>query len=266
MDQFSQFTCRPENQEMVSPALISSLGIAPEDIYASVENITAIAAAAGKSAGRDFALLPFCHTVEAKAMGADIRPADDTAGPRAGAYTLNDPGELPPVDISASADAARLLRASSALRDGGWRVVYQLSGPISIFSCMTPLSGLFKCWRKTPETVGASLDRLQDMLSRFTEVLCETGVEYISYSDPAGNANILGPKYGSLLTERFTLPFLKRIRETCGDRCSLLICPMTAASLSSGGHLLAAAPDGGDIAVCCVKREGCMKSKNFKLR
>ena len=74
MDQFSQFTCRPENQEMVSPGLISSLGIAPEDIYASVENITAIAAAAGKSAGRDFALLPFCHTVEAKAMGADIRP------------------------------------------------------------------------------------------------------------------------------------------------------------------------------------------------
>ena len=34
MDQFSQFTCLPENQEMVSPALISSLGIAPEDIYA----------------------------------------------------------------------------------------------------------------------------------------------------------------------------------------------------------------------------------------
>lgn len=199
-------------------------------------------------------------------MGADIRPADDTAGPRAGAYTLNDPGELPPVDISASADAARLLRASSALRDGGWRVVYQLSGPISIFSCMTPLSCLFKYWRKTPETVGASLDRLQDMLSRFTAVLCEAGVEYISYSDPAGNANILGPKYGSLLTERFTLTFLKRIRETCGDRCSLLICPMTAASLSSGGHLLAAAPDGGDIAACCVKREGCMKSKNFKLR
>ncbi|MFR5879440.1 MAG: hypothetical protein ACLUEQ_00780 [Cloacibacillus evryensis] len=86
MDQFSQFTCRPENQEMVSPALISSLGIAPEDIYASVENITAIAAAAGKSAGRDFALLPFCHTVEAKAMGADIRPPTTPPDPGPGLY------------------------------------------------------------------------------------------------------------------------------------------------------------------------------------
>ena len=41
-------------------------------------------------AERDAAVisLPFSHTVEAQALGADIQPADETAGPRAGQYVL----------------------------------------------------------------------------------------------------------------------------------------------------------------------------------
>ena len=83
-DTFSP-VCSPENQEMISPELIRSLGMPPAEIYASAENIVKLAKAAGEVDGRGFVLLPFCHTVEAKALGADIKPADDTAGPRPGA-------------------------------------------------------------------------------------------------------------------------------------------------------------------------------------
>lgn len=262
---FSQFTCDPENQEMISPDLIGSLGIPPEDIYASVENICAISTTASRLGKRDFALLPFCHTVEAKAMGADIRPADETAGPRAGAYTLSGPGALPLIDISLAPDASNLIKACSVLKGEGRRVVYQISGPLSIFSCLMPLSALFKCWRKDPDTVAASLERLRAALSRFTGTLCDAGIEYLSYSDPAGSANILGPKYSKLLTDQFTLPFLKQVLEICGARCSVLICPMTAAALSAGEHIAAVSPGGGDLAVRCVKRGGCARLKNFKL-
>lgn len=132
------------NQEMISPELICSLGIAPSEIYASTENIVKLAKAAGEADGRGFVLLPFCHTVEAKALGADIKSADDTAGPRPGSCTLKGPEELAPVEIAKSPDAARLLEACRALSSEGLAVVYQLSGPVSILSCMMPLNSFFK--------------------------------------------------------------------------------------------------------------------------
>ena len=142
-DTFSP-VCSPENQEMISPELIRSLGMPPAEIYASAENIVKLAKAAGEADGRGFVLLPFCHTVEAKALGADIKPADDTAGPRPGAYALKGPEELSPVEIAKSPEAARLLEACAALASEGRAVVYQLSGPVSILSCMMPLNNFFK--------------------------------------------------------------------------------------------------------------------------
>ena len=130
MNDVLSLICSPENQEMISPELIRSLGIAPSEIYASTENIVKLAKAAGEADGRGFVLLPFCHTVEAKALGADIKPADDTAGPRPGSCTLKGPEELAPVKIAKSPDAARLLEACRALSSEGLAVVYQLSGPV----------------------------------------------------------------------------------------------------------------------------------------
>lgn len=265
MDIFSRFVCRPENQEMISPELIGSLGIACDSIYAAADNICAIAEAASLARKQDFILLPFCHTTEAKALGADIRPADDTAGPRAGRYTLDDLSMLPSVNIADNPDAARLIDACTALKNKGWRVVYQLSGPISILSCMMPLSVFFKCCRKDPGAVAACLSSLQKMLLDFADVLCGAGAEYISYSDPAGSPAILGPKYTAMLTEQFTFPFLTQLAEICKGRSSLLICPLTASSLSFGEHITCVPPKAGTLSVRCVKRGGLSELKNFKL-
>ena len=123
-DTFSP-VCSPENQEMISPELIRSLGMPPAEIYASAENIVKLAKAAGEADGRGFVLLPFCHTVEAKALGADIKPADDTAGPRPGAYALKGPEELSPVEIAKNPEAAR---CSSSAGRSLLRMIWYVSG------------------------------------------------------------------------------------------------------------------------------------------
>ena len=111
MNDVLSLICSPENQEMISPELIRSLGIAPSEIYASTENIVKLAKAAGEADGRGFVLLPFCHTVEAKALGADIKPADDTAGPRPGAYEPKSPEQISPVSFAKSPESAPILQA-----------------------------------------------------------------------------------------------------------------------------------------------------------
>lgn len=250
---------------MISPELICSLGIAPSEIYASTENIVKLAKAAGEADRRGFVLLPFCHTVEAKALGADIKPADDTAGPRPGSCTLKGPEELAPVEIAKSPDAARLLEACAALAAEGRSVVYQLSGPVSILSCMMPLNNFFKSWRKEPETARRCLGAIGDMLLDYAREIRAAGVKYISYSDPAGNRDILGPKYSRQMAEEFTLPFLKRLAEACGEDTSVIICPLTAQALFSE-NLLAAAKAGekGEIAAACVKRSGLPERRGFR--
>ena len=265
MNDVLSLICSPENQEMISPELICSLGIAPSEIYASTENIVKLAKAAGEADGRGFVLLPFCHTVEAKALGADIKPADDTAGPRPGSCTLKGPEELAPTDISKSSDAARLLEACRALSSEGLAVVYQLSGPVSILSCMMPLNSFFKSWRKEPEAAKRCLDATADMLLAFARDIRAAGVKYISYSDPAGSRDILGPKYGKLMAEEFTFPFLKRLAEACGKETAVTVCPLTAQALFSE-NLLAAAKAGekGEIAAACVKRSGLPERRSFR--
>ncbi len=266
MNGISAPACSPENQEMISPELIQSLGIPPSRIYATAENIIKLADAAGETDGRGFVLLPFCHTVEAKALGADIKNADDTAGPRPGEYTLTRPEELAAVDIAQSPDAVRLLEACHALSSEGRTVVYQLSGPVSILSCMMPLNAFFKSWRKDPDTARRCLVGINCMLLRFAHELRAAGVQYISYSDPAGNRDILGPKYTRLMAEEFTRPFLKRLTEECGAETTVIICPLAAHALLTENMLVAVpARKEGPIAVGCVKRGGLPVHRNFRL-
>lgn len=263
MDKLDQISCSSENHELLSYEHILALGIAPGDIYASIQNITRLALCAGQERG--FLLLPFCHTVEAKALGADITPADETAGPRPGEYRLSSPDALPLLEIPTHPDAARLLKACAQLTQQGHCVTYQLSGPISILSCLMSLSKLFQFWRKNPHRMPQQLAQLQDMLLGFAAALCDTGISCLTYADPAGCPDILGPKQTAILTEYFTLPFLRRLVAICGTRCNLLICPLTATTLFQTGHLQVVSEGLGQFTACCVKQSGTNIKRNIIL-
>ena len=131
---------------------------------------------------------------------------------------------------------------------------------------MMPLNSFFKSWRKEPETAKRCIDGIAGMLLDFAREIRAAGVKYISYSDPAGSRDILGPKYGKLMAEEFTLPFLKRLAEACGEEPAVTVCPLTAQALFSE-NLLAAAKAGekGEIAAACVKRSGLPERRSFRL-
>lgn len=259
---FMDVKCSPEDQEMVSIGLIRGLGIAPADIYRSVDGIVRIAAEGSRAKGYKFALLPFCHTVEAAAMGADIKPADDTAGPRPGEYVVSSPDEVASrasVRVADHEDARRLLEACGRLAADGWETVYQLTGPISIISSMMDLGKFFKAWRKSPDEAVRCLDALRAMLVAFARDVIASGATHISYSDPVASRDILGPKFGGEFTRAFSLPFIRELIDTCADRCGLLVCPLTAGLMSSCGMIDA----GGDatFTAICVKRAGTTGNK-----
>lgn len=216
----------------VTPAMLEKLGFTFGDIYSSAENIEAASLAVKDENKREFALIPFCHTVEAKALGGDIFPGDDTAGPRARGYIYKNMDELKIFNFNDFIDLKNLAAACRDLKNKGYKVAWMITGPISILSSLMPIEQIFRTWRKEPDKMSAALDELKNALLESVKLICESGCDLISYADPAGNLDILGPRNGAFMSKNFTAPFLKEALEICKNTGTILsVCPLAAESL-----------------------------------
>lgn len=265
MNIFSEVGCKYNGQGDITPQLVAELGLNFAKIYDSPNNIIAISQALKKEKNSDIIVLPFCHTVEAKALGADIFPGDDTAGPRPGFYVCKSLDEFPNGSIIENQEVERLLQACAALKGKGERVAYQVSGAISILSCMMDLSLVFKAWRKEPDSMVQVLQVIQKALIEYVDEICKAGADYIFFADPVGNPNILGPKYSALLAEQFTIPFLNKGLAICQKQAIITLCPQTMLSLKKLTLVRTAPPQEAQLASRCIKSIRGSIRKSIKL-
>lgn len=235
MEDIMALSCKYGNSDGVMETL-RSLGISFTEVYASPEAIADFAVALKAQRRADYCQLPFCHTVEAEAMGGDILLGDEAAGARASRLVYNSLADIceRPIDYSGSR-ISKMLRACALLKSRGQTVIFSISGPLSILSCLLDITLLFKTWRKDEPQVKLLLRHFADQLLRFTEEICAAGADAISYADPVGIPKILGPKYAKEMALGFTQPFLIRMQEQCKGRANLYLCPMTAGVLKAYG-------------------------------
>ena len=253
--------CNLVDKGDVTPAMLNKLKFEFKDIYNSAENIEAAALAAKEEYKRSFAMIPFCHTVEAKALGGDIFPGDDTAGPRTRAYIYKNMDELKLFSFNDFKDLNNLAQACKDLKARGEKVAWMITGPISIISSLLPIEQIFKTWRKEPDKIIKAFNELKDALLDSVKLICEAGCDFISYADPAGNLDILGPRNGVFISQHFTAPFLKEAIEICKKYGTVLsVCPLTAEALQKSNlfddehRAERLAKDKNDGIVCgCVK-------------
>lgn len=224
--------CCQRDQYLISEEMLSSLGIKAGSIYENETTIARLAQAMVETTGTGYAILPFCHTVEAKALGADILPADAAAGPRPGRYVYDTLSQIPLHSFVHTPEIQHLLAACQELHRAGNKVAFQITGPISMLSCLMDLSSLFRTWRKQPDAVSAFLEQLVPLMLEYVEAICCAGADAISYADPAGTGTILGPRYTKAILQLFTLPFLQAASKYCADRTALMVCPLTMADLT----------------------------------
>ena len=216
----------------VTPEMLAKLKFSFDDIYSSAENIEAASLAVKDANKKDFAMIPFCHTVEAKALGGDIFPGDDTAGPRTRSYIYKNMDELKIFSFNDFKDLQNLAQACKNLKARGEIVAWMITGPISIISSLLPIEQIFKTWRKEPDKIIKAFNELKDALLDSVKLICESGCDLISYADPAGNLDILGPRNAAFISQHFTAPFLKEAIEICKQYNTILsVCPLTAEAL-----------------------------------
>ena len=165
--------------------------------------MAAISLALKKTDGASFCELPFCHTVEAEAMGGIVNFGNEKIGPRAKEYIYTKPEELldlKEMDFS-QGRLHEVLLACRHLRQNGENVVLEIAGPFTILNVLMDIKYVFKAMRKQPELMKQVFWKIGDQLLNYIKEAQKYGVNMISYADPSGAVSIIGPAMAEQVVE-----------------------------------------------------------------
>lgn len=207
------------------------------DAYTKKEWIADLSQAVREESGAVFCVLPFCHTLEAEALGAQIIPGDSRTAPRAGKPRFQTVGELlrlPGMDFH-SPRLEETLQACRILKKRGETVLFQISGPFTVFNSLISADMLFYALVKQYDDMTELLHKTGRDLIRLMELAQESGAGLISYADPMGSVKILGPSQLNRISRDFTAPFLAAADRSLDRETPILLCPKTALALTGSG-------------------------------
>lgn len=278
MGEIKDFHCTYDNSAGLRGEVTEGLDLHFPDAYLHEETMAKLSKALKEYDGAAFCELPFCHTVEAEAMGGIINYGNEFAGPRAKDYICTVPEELlelPSMDLT-EGRIHEVLLACRTLKNQGEHVVLEVSGPFTILNVLIDAKYVFKAMRKKPEVMREVFWKLGNEILRFMKEAKNYGVEMISYADSSGGLNILGPKMAQQVVEDFTYEFLKKVQELADEETIILLCPKTTFALLGTGYAKfrdVAVPQGIRYGEACIQMRGkaklagqmCIKNIEYSL-
>ncbi len=233
MAKIVDFNCTFQYSVGINENVTKKLNLKFPDAYMKRDTMAEIALAIKEYDGATFCELPFCHTVEAEAIGGIVNYGDEKAGPRAKEYICSNPEEileLKEIDFS-DGRIFEVLEACRILREQGEDVVLDVAGPFTVMNVLIDPVHVFKAMRKKPELMKKVFWRLGNDVLKYVEEGIKRGVTMISYADSSGGVNILGPKMAEQVVEDFTYEYLQKLQEITGDKALVLLCPKTVFAL-----------------------------------
>lgn len=184
--------------------------------------------------GSLFFELPFCHTLEAEALGAHIRYDDGWKNPRSGECRFDNIEILKKYllesvynrydDVLNTSRINSVLDCISFIKSKGERVSFEITGVFTVLDCMVDLNSIYKGLIKDNETVFEILDILGDLVLEFVKLLISRGVDIISISDSPADIDIIGPRSYKLVYDRFYKSFFKKL-QSIYKNTAVFICP-----------------------------------------
>jgi [methyl-Co(III) methanol-specific corrinoid protein]:coenzyme M methyltransferase len=157
--------------------------------------------------------LPFCMTVEAEGMGAEVDLGTPVYEPRVVGYAISSSAQwerLRRLEYSSGRTAA-VLQAIALLKEKGGDIplIGNLTGPMSVAGSVLEPVTLYKELRRKAAQAHALLDFVSDQILEFGLRQLEAGADVIALSDPSGTGEILGPE----LFAEYEVPSLNSITE-----------------------------------------------------
>ena len=236
MGRIADFQCGYDNFNGFGTWAADEHGILFPQAYKEADMMRRLALAVKEHERAGFCYLPFCHTLEAEALGGSIKLGDGLSGPRAEraiCHSLEEVLELSSIsEREGKRDRLReTMEACRALKAMGETVVFLVSGPMTILNGLAESKVLFRALLKTPELAIRTFEKLGADILTVMKLAEAAGVDAISYADPSGGVNLVGPKIAERIVRGFTAEFLKRADNTLEKTIPIFLCPKTAFAL-----------------------------------
>ena len=261
MKQYVQFQCSGEDAEILPESLVRQAGGSFRDAQSKAGAMAAVAKVLKQERGDVLAQVPFCVSIEAEALGAPVTIYDNPMPPSLGTYpcnSLEDALSLPDIDFS-EGRIREVLQAVHLLAAQGEKVSLRVEGPFTVLAMLMSVTEICRIFCRDSMALLPVVDKLAADAASYARLGMEAGARVISYADPSGDPEILGPEvyelcaYGSSLVMQRTEPlFREGVMHICGRTSFLLqqngiveAVPTGIRAKSYGEAVLAAAGDPG---------------------
>ncbi|WP_350342312.1 uroporphyrinogen decarboxylase family protein [Proteinivorax tanatarense] len=183
-----------------------------------------------------FCSVPFCNTVEAEAFGAIINYGDGNLEPRIKKYRYKHIFELKELkDINFEMGRIKeVLDCVKLLKVDGWQVLLKVVGPITILSSIIEMKTLVKGFKNNEPILYQALETIERNLDAYISIAAKSGARIISYADPTGNINIVGPNFYKNVCAKANFRVLKRLIDSKKDSV-IHVCKVQSLALDELG-------------------------------
>ncbi len=227
MNHITDYKCTYDFDKGIDEEFTKKLNLTFPDAYCHKASIVRLAKAQKEYQNTLFCDIPFCHTLEAEAMGAIINLGDSKTGPRAKDYLVRSAEEilaLPDIDFSKGRIYETLLAAEELVAEGE-NVIFYVTGPLTALDALIDPRFIFKTMKKNPELAKAVFWKIGEETIKLMQLAYERGVRIISYADSSGGVNILGPKLMQQMVDDFLVDFLRKLDQSLPKDMLVLLCP-----------------------------------------
>ncbi|WP_300670920.1 uroporphyrinogen decarboxylase family protein [Desulfoluna sp.] len=231
-----EFRCTHPGTEEIPEALIDELGFKVPEIHTDTREMARLALALKKDRGDGLCRLPFCMTVEAEAMGAQITLGNKRNGPRVAGYCLPDIDAamgIQRIDLS-QGRALAVLDCVADLSTQGEAVGLNIHGPFTLASSLIDPRHLYKGMRQKSEAVDHLMRVIEASIVAYALEGIKRGAQLLSYADPAGAMDLIGPKLYKEVSGKITARILQKI-EASNENTLLHLCGKTSTALEKCG-------------------------------
>lgn len=182
----------------------------PKEFHFNHENISDLALTMKKGS---WVNLPFCSTLEAELLGASV--SLNYPGAMITDSTYSDLNHIP---LALNFQSKRFHAMVLALNDlRNENIIYNIEGPFTILSALVDLKTIFKSMRNQKSTFDFIMNFITDFIVLYGKLVYEKGVKILSFGDPLGTIDIIGPKVFKDVYKHYCLNVLSRLHEQCPD-------------------------------------------------
>jgi uroporphyrinogen-III decarboxylase len=236
MDYPAGFKCQGEMPEEIPLSFVRAVGKNFYDAHTDRDTMAAIARQKMTLHKDCLCKVPFCVTVEAEALGANVTILDDKIGPRFSGYKFSRLEQLQQVggiDL-ASGRISEVLHGIEILKNAGQIVVLNVEGPFTILGMLIDQMNIYKGLNKQGALIRQTLQVIEDSIVEYIIAGIGKGARVISYADPSGGLEIVGPRMYAQLSGNNTCSILRRIANHLNG-VIVHLCGRTSGSLVRAG-------------------------------